>query len=158
MRVCLITQFRMGHSADYPQCVTISCVVKCGKGVVTWISTSANQTHSARAFRILLSAFRNSAFYQNPSMTNVLSLFNKPVQLYCCPRDEMTSCSYFLQGIITYYVMSCYTVIAIPFIGVNVIFRPHGRTFASAWVWHYFPSTSSYCVIFCCFFVFCAIF
>jgi len=34
-------------------------------------------------------------------------------------------------------------------LAVNVIFRPHGRTIASAW--RYFPSTSSYCVIFCCF-------
>jgi len=39
---------------------------------------------------------------------------------------------------------------------VNVIFRPHLQTIASAWC--YFPSTSSYCYNFCCFFVFCAIF
>jgi len=38
--------------------------------------------------------------------------------------------------------------------GVNVIFRPHGRTVASAL--RYFLSTSSYCVFFSCFFVFCA--
>ena len=36
---------------------------------------------------------------------------------------------------------------------VNVIFRPHERTIASAW--RYFPSMSSYCVIFCCFCVLC---
>jgi len=55
VQVCLITQFRMGRSADYPQCVAISRMVKCGKGMVTWFSTSASHMHSTRAFRILLS-------------------------------------------------------------------------------------------------------
>ena len=32
--------FRMGHSVDYPQCVAISRVVKCGKGVVFRVSQS----------------------------------------------------------------------------------------------------------------------
>ena len=50
MQVCLITQFCMGRSTDYPQCVAISRVVKCVKGVVTWFSASANHMHSARAF------------------------------------------------------------------------------------------------------------
>ena len=40
----------LDSSADYPQCVAISCVVKCGKGMVTWFSTSANHMHSAWTF------------------------------------------------------------------------------------------------------------
>jgi len=48
----------MGHSAGYPQCLATTCLVKRGKGVVTWFSMSANHMHSARAFLILFSAFR----------------------------------------------------------------------------------------------------
>jgi len=73
VQVCLIRQFCMGHSVDYPQCIAISHVVKCGKGVVTCFSASANHMHSARAFCILLSAFRNFAFYQNPPNLNPIT-------------------------------------------------------------------------------------
>jgi len=52
----------MLHSTDYPQCLVTTGLVKCGKGVVTWFSASANHMHSARAFRILLSAFRSPHF------------------------------------------------------------------------------------------------
>ena len=45
-----------------PQCLATTGVVKCGEGVITWFSASANHMHSARAFLILLSAFRNFAF------------------------------------------------------------------------------------------------
>jgi len=81
------------RSADYPQCVATSGLVKCGKGVVTWFSASANHMHSAQAFRILPSPFRilpgpcvhtyygnaqiNYSFLDNSSMT---TLHNKPTK------------------------------------------------------------------------------
>jgi len=73
VQLCLITQFRMGHSADYPQCVAISRVVTCGKGVVTWFSASTNHMHSARAFHILRSAFR---ILPEPTVLSVLTTGN----------------------------------------------------------------------------------
>jgi len=43
-------------------------LVKCGKGVVTWMSASANHMHSARAFLILL-----SVLYRDPAAGNPLT-------------------------------------------------------------------------------------
>jgi len=92
VQVCLITQFRIGHSADYEnlfihhtmvaysQCVAISRVVKCEKGVVTWFPVS--QSHAFRASIphftsciphpmptgvFMLYSFHIYAFYQYPS-------------------------------------------------------------------------------------------
>ena len=63
----------MGHSADYPQCVATTGLVKCGKGVVTWFTASANHMHSA--FYLIL--LETSALYKlftylltYPSVTN----------------------------------------------------------------------------------------
>jgi len=56
----------MEHSANYLCYLATTGLVKCGKGVVTWFSAPANHIHSAAAFRILPSAFCNSAFYRDP--------------------------------------------------------------------------------------------
>jgi len=47
-----------------PHCRLRTDVVICGKTAVTWFDASTNQRHSAFWFHILLSAFRNSAFYR----------------------------------------------------------------------------------------------
>ena len=54
-------------SAFYSPASCDVIAIICGMTVVTWFDASNNQ----RPFRILLSTFRNSAFYSLPSTANV---------------------------------------------------------------------------------------
>ena len=104
--------------------------------------------------------YRNSTTARNLPITWKSLVWVSNVMRYCSCFFLM-KCYHIFQPrwrwsktFMSYFVIAVAHALQAP--SVNVIFRPQRRTIASAW--RFFIHTSSYCIIFCCFFVFCAIF